>query len=1511
MRIYFNIILFVVLLFGSTTMYGQGGYNPGNPPEPNALYSLDLQVSPNGAGNFSGNGNYAAGISVHVSAGNSAGFRFKSWNIGEQIVSTTASFYYTMPAQNVVLTAIFEYDPGNPGDPIGVVLPKKWKLYLEAQPVSGGYFNITSGNAQEEEKDVYLYAYNNTGFRFIEWRDGENVISTNRSFYYKMPSENKTLTALYVYDPANPGDPNTPQDIEHGLSALAQYGERGQTIAFPIYLLNHNLSVQSVDFDIAFPEGTVVDYNNTILTGRGNGHVVTVTDTQDNTFHYAIASTNNADFSESNGILIYIPVTLPEQWTPETLHPVTIGNVVMGTASGVISSSAHNGALGIYRASDYVIRANFYANKFLNRVYFTNLSSESATNFSWSFGDGNSSTEKNPLHIYDNSGTYEVRLIASDDYEADTLKTPIEITPENTWNVSGTLSLNKHKTDVKNFTSVSELFFLLARTEISGDISINTEAGETFEIPVSNETINLLSTLKTKLASGDKKLIFRKDGETTRPAIHFTGSFDAASVTAILEWGRYIETENVDILIFNNRIDIPALYRYPSQGQRICSGSQYEPVDFTTLGNTFTYKWSLTVEPASLSGYFKTGTNGIPQAVLTNTSSITDSLVYKVSVVHSLAAETELFAFRYKIEVAPSISGEIRTISPTNEQVLSNTTITLSWSSVTNASSYELFVWETELDEPSEASVINIRGTTYQSSAMFKYGKSYHWKVAAVNECNRIVSETASFTVRLLPDLHVSGIVAPVSADAGQQIEVVWEVKNDGAGATLASEYWVDKIWLIKNLQSANTTNYGYLLYEKHNRNALDANEFYSDTTKVRIPDYLAGNYYMVVTSDINDIVSIDWTPVGNQVPVPYAPNISGTPYPYLKAQTSSGYSRILEEHETNTLTDNFFYKQLTLSVPDKLPDLQVKSIEIPDNIIEKQTFTAKATIVNTGEATLSGRTWIDGVYVSKEPGFDPSAASLLSVNNSTYTLEQNDEYVLSFELTAPVDSAADYYFHFVTDIHDAVYELNDNNNRQTSAPVRVNPYLMDEDDYSVLTDFYLQTGGPQWKQTWNTASKRIHANWQGVTFFENRVTAISLPANLLTGTIPASVSELPYLTDLNLSHNRLIVLEDVLPERIVNLNLGYQTFEEDSIRLVANPDFQIPSIAKYDHAGRNFDFYPNFGLYKSSVLLLNYNRQGDRYVRKYAPQNPRDFIWTYVSGTDFTLIQGNGSTTGSTRPVKVYFDAGDANMDDQINVLDIQHSLNYIFNEHANAFNFTAADTYKDDAITIQDLILTVNIILDAFGAPVSPSPKSPNTASAEETNNLLYVENGKLVLYTEKAVAAMEITLEGISENELTILPEHPDFQYTVSMAGDKTKFIAYSLTGKTIPSGIASITQWTKPGVTIIDALFSDAEAEQIPVTIKNAPTGISLQPEELFFRVANRGDRIIYYSGGNIDRMTASLYSIQGALLGKQVVDYLKAGEFSLAFKINTNGVYILNLQLKTGGQTISKNVKLIF
>jgi len=69
--------------------------------------------------------------------------------------------------------------------------------------------------------------------------------------------------------------------------------------------------------------------------------------------------------------------------------------------------------------------AEFKADRQLGKapfvVRFTDLSTNNPTTWSWDFGDGTSSSEQNPQHIYMNEGSYDVRLTVTNQYGSDSV----------------------------------------------------------------------------------------------------------------------------------------------------------------------------------------------------------------------------------------------------------------------------------------------------------------------------------------------------------------------------------------------------------------------------------------------------------------------------------------------------------------------------------------------------------------------------------------------------------------------------------------------------------------------------------------------------------------------------------------------------------------------------------------------------------------------------------------------------------------------------------------------------------------------------------------------------------------------------------------------------------------------------------------------------------------------------------------------------------------------------------
>ena len=185
-----------------------GSFDPSNPPNPDVpetKYTLTTTASPSSVAYANAGGRYYAGTEVYVSSYSNSGYSFVRWTDGDEVVSTSQSFYYTMPNRNVTLKAEYKFDPTSPGNPDAAGV--SYLLTLKAQPANGGSFNISQGQRITENTETYLYAYTNTGYEFVEWQADGETLSTEQRLYYTMPSQNTTLTAVFKYNPANPGNP--------------------------------------------------------------------------------------------------------------------------------------------------------------------------------------------------------------------------------------------------------------------------------------------------------------------------------------------------------------------------------------------------------------------------------------------------------------------------------------------------------------------------------------------------------------------------------------------------------------------------------------------------------------------------------------------------------------------------------------------------------------------------------------------------------------------------------------------------------------------------------------------------------------------------------------------------------------------------------------------------------------------------------------------------------------------------------------------------------------------------------------------------------------------------------------------------------------------------------------------------------------------------------------------------------------------------------------------------------
>ena len=208
-------------LFGQARLGSDDSFNPPNPDDPQKpalTYTLEVRVTPIKGGNTNiSSKQVQEGDSVGLFAYPATGYVFTGWQTDGIIVSTENYLKYKMPGKNAVITAVFEYNPSNPGDPERPVT--KHNLSIAANPITGGSFNVTSTQV-EEGKTVTIEAYPNTGFEFKGWFEEDTLLSTSPVYNFRMGNKDVQLTGRFEYNPENPDNPESPV-TKHSLSIVA------------------------------------------------------------------------------------------------------------------------------------------------------------------------------------------------------------------------------------------------------------------------------------------------------------------------------------------------------------------------------------------------------------------------------------------------------------------------------------------------------------------------------------------------------------------------------------------------------------------------------------------------------------------------------------------------------------------------------------------------------------------------------------------------------------------------------------------------------------------------------------------------------------------------------------------------------------------------------------------------------------------------------------------------------------------------------------------------------------------------------------------------------------------------------------------------------------------------------------------------------------------------------------------------------------------------------------------
>ena len=732
---------------------------------------------------------YVVGVTNSYTASTYSDYTFVNWTTSDgTVISTNRAVSYTVTENDETITAHYRFTPGSPAEP-NETKPKH-KVYFRCDPAGLAGFNKTSGFSVSEGSpySVTVYSVNDYEFKGWTWEGETKILETSHTWNVNMGTRDVHLVAHFEFKPSSPSEPSTDSKQRHSLYATTTSMYRGETTLLPIYMQNTG-NVKTLSFKLHLPKNLTVDVANIQKTLRTDAYTVQAAQ-EDSVL--SVSLEGGTQIVEHDGVVVRIPVSAQEA-LKDSVYTVKFSDIAgTTTANAVISFTSRSGRLVVSTPEEGDLQAKFSVETYMNRAQFTNLSSENAKTFEWNFGDGATSTERNPMHSYAEAGTYTVRLTARGIVKTVTAEQQIIINPANTWSASGDYRLDPTVNSARAFKSMHEMLSLLSQCTPDGTINVKTGGKEVFDANLqSADSLALLSTLTEKLGKAGVVMAFKNEAQNP-VTLRFNVAANSIDLQKATDFFRHISLDNVVVTLNGAAINIGEIDRFSAQ--TICSGASTQPEAFAAISSSEKVKvsWTASVaEGCTVRGYQLTGTGNLPAMTLTNEGSKTDLVTYHVSVELDGVA---MYTYIYKVYVKPLLKS-LALSSPSDNAVLEYGQVTLSCSNLGQAAvGYTFHYRRTDAEAENAEEWKEVKTTTPSTAFVPVEGASYEWYATAHGECNETVeSAHRTFSIRKRSDLTVVSVTAPAEVKANTTFQITAVVRNIGKGATRSSN-WQDII---------------------------------------------------------------------------------------------------------------------------------------------------------------------------------------------------------------------------------------------------------------------------------------------------------------------------------------------------------------------------------------------------------------------------------------------------------------------------------------------------------------------------------------------------------------------------------------------------------------------------------------------------------------------------------------------------------------------------------------------
>ncbi|KAL3876028.1 hypothetical protein ACJMK2_033915 [Sinanodonta woodiana] len=271
--------------------------------------------------------------------------------------------------------------------------------------------------------------------------------------------------------------------------------------------------------------------------------------------------------------------------------------------------------------------------------------------------------------------------------------------------------------------------------------------------------------------------------------------------------------------------------------------------------------------------------------------------------------------------------------------------------------------------------------------------------ITEINKGNNLLQSLRSVNVLLTPppDLRVIGVKAPLRSFSGRSISVHWTVVNSGTGMTPSTEsHWYDRIYLSNDqiLDSSDV-----ILETVANYQIMSPTEQYSKSQWVQIPEYITGNFWILVKTD----------------------------------SMNSVYERQNEENNVNASETSIYIMM------QPIPDLSITEINIPEEVRTGNDLTIQWQVTNAGASTARGP-WYDQVTLTQMIG---TLSLKLGYNLQYNSINTSVGYHSSITTTIPPTLPSGAYLVTVDiDYDNRIFEFNLKTNNKRAKKILVRQAL-------------------------------------------------------------------------------------------------------------------------------------------------------------------------------------------------------------------------------------------------------------------------------------------------------------------------------------------------------------------------------------------------------------------------------------------------------------------------------------